>query len=365
MSWLEQKYIGFIGFNLRNFKRKNTDVWQFSCPFCGDSSKNEFKARGYIFPYKNDYKFHCQNCGITRTLVNFLKEQNFNLYNDYLLEKLENSGKKEEASDFQNKITPIRFEHNRHPLFKYKKVNQLAKSHPAKAYIDSRRISENNQSEIFWVPEFKKFINEIIPNKFDPKKIKLGFDEGRLIFPFFNKNKEIFGLQGRSLNPNDAVRYITIMFDETQPRIWGMDKVDKDQIVLMLEGPIDAMGMRNSVASCGGDIFRELNQLDLPKDRTFIVYDNEPRHPDTNKKMSSAISRGYHVCFWPNTVTQKDVNQMVTEHFKGRNPSSQEITAYGEEIRDLLIKSAAFGIDAEIKMAEWSKTNRKNMINEK
>lgn len=361
MSWLEQKYIGFVGTNLRNFKRKNTDIWQFSCPFCGDSSKNEFKARGYIFPHKNDYKYHCQNCGITRTLANFLKEQNPNLYNEYLLEKLENSGKKDEALDFRTKITPIRFEHNRHPLFKYKKVSQLPKTHPAKAYIDSRCISENHQSEIYWVPEFKKFINEIIPEKFDPEKIKLGFDEGRVIFPFFTKDGDVYGLQGRSLNPNDTVRYITIMFDESHPRMWNFEKVDKNQIILVLEGPIDAMAMWNSMASCGGDLFRELNQLGVPKEMTLIVYDNEPRHPDTIKKMKTAIARGYPVCFWPETVPYKDVNQMVTEHFKGRNPSSQEIIMYGEEIRDLLIKSALSGIDAELKLAEWSKTNRKNM----
>ena len=361
MSWLEQKYIGFIGTNLRNFKRKNTDNWQFSCPYCGDSTKNEFKARGYIFPHKNELKFHCQNCGITRSFVNFLKEQNHSLYNEYLIEKLENQGKKEEAFEFKTKFTPIRFEHNRHPLFKYKKVSELSKNHPAKTYIDSRRISNYHQSEMFWVPEFKSFINEIIPEKFDPKKIKMGFDEGRVIFPFFGKDRDVYGLQGRSLNPNDVVRYITIMFDENHPRMWNVEKIDKTIPVLTLEGPIDAMGMRNSVASCGGDIFRELNQLDIPKENTIVVYDNEPRHPDTLKKMKTAITYGYPVCFWPETVSQKDVNQMVTDHFKGRNPSDQEITIYGEEIRDLIIKSSLSGIDAELKMAEWSKTNRKTM----
>ena len=44
----------------------------------------------------------------------------------------------------------------------------------------------------------------MIPDKLD-EKIK----EARLIIPFIDENKNFFGYQGRSLDPNSKIRYIT------------------------------------------------------------------------------------------------------------------------------------------------------------
>jgi hypothetical protein len=45
----DSKYVRLISSRLRNFKQKKDYLWNFSCPFCGDSQKNKTKARGYAF----------------------------------------------------------------------------------------------------------------------------------------------------------------------------------------------------------------------------------------------------------------------------------------------------------------------------
>jgi hypothetical protein len=42
-----------------------------------------------------------------------------------------------------------------------------------------------------------------------------------------------------------------------------------------------------------------------------VVYDNEPRSPETKKKLDKAIINGYSVCVWPSNLVHKDVNDMI------------------------------------------------------
>ena len=72
---------------LQLFKKKN-NVYNFRCPYCGDSKKDKFKARGYLLEKKGNYNYFCHNCGISRKFSKFLQENNGELYQQYILEKL-------------------------------------------------------------------------------------------------------------------------------------------------------------------------------------------------------------------------------------------------------------------------------------
>ena len=74
MSYIDQKYISLASASLQLFKKKKADLYNFRCPYCGDSQKKRNKARGYIFLVKNDYVYKCHNCGMGRTFTNFLKD---------------------------------------------------------------------------------------------------------------------------------------------------------------------------------------------------------------------------------------------------------------------------------------------------
>ena len=54
--YIDSKFLRLISSRLRNFKQKKDYLWNFSCPFCGDSAKNKTKARGYVFQKGRDRK---------------------------------------------------------------------------------------------------------------------------------------------------------------------------------------------------------------------------------------------------------------------------------------------------------------------
>ena len=47
--YIEQKYLLIASSQLQLFKRKGDFLFNFRCPFCGDSQKNRSKARGFVF----------------------------------------------------------------------------------------------------------------------------------------------------------------------------------------------------------------------------------------------------------------------------------------------------------------------------
>ena len=92
MSYLDVKYIQLVSSRLTLFSRKKADLYNFRCPYCGDSQKRKNKTRGYLFKIKNNFVFKCHNCGMGRTLANFLKDQDTLLHDQYVMEKFKDGG---------------------------------------------------------------------------------------------------------------------------------------------------------------------------------------------------------------------------------------------------------------------------------
>ena len=74
--YIEQKYLLLASSQLQGFKKKGDYVYNFRCPYCGDSQKSKSKARGFFFPKENNLIYKCHNCGKGASLKNFLKNYN-------------------------------------------------------------------------------------------------------------------------------------------------------------------------------------------------------------------------------------------------------------------------------------------------
>jgi DNA primase len=191
-----------------------------------------------------------------------------------------------------------------------------------------------------------------MPDKFDDLK----FDEPRLIIPFKNDRGDMIGLQGRSFNPDAKLRYITLMVDENYPKIYGVDALDTRDTIYVFEGPIDSMFIPNSIASAGGDIISELPRLMLDKTQYVVIYDNEPRNIHTVRKMEKAIDAGYTVCIWPDTITQKDVNDMIKAEVTDTSFTNTElINRIANRLRKVIDQNAHSGLAAKLKLTAWRK----------
>jgi len=307
MDWIENKYLMAVSGRLDKFKRKSGNVFNFRCPICGDSETHKGKTRGYIYEKKGKSLFHCHNCTATMSLPNFIKTIDQVLYNEMQLEKLrgEKTPEQTEFESFVEKMKkPVFLKSG--PLKGLKKVSQLSPDHRVKKLVDTRKIPTPYHAKLFSCPNFRNFTNSLIPGKFDTDSLQK--DETRLLIPFFDQNKNVHAYQGRALGQS-AVKYITIVLDETVPKVYGLDTANFDRNVYVLEGPIDSMFVPNSIATAGGDLVSAISSF--PKEKLVIVYDNEPRSRDTIKKLDKAIMQGYNIVIWPENLEHKDINDMV------------------------------------------------------
>ena len=87
MSYIDSKYLNIIGPQLLQFKKKGDFLWNFRCPYCGDSHKSRTKARGFVYRKKNDLFYKCHNCGVGKTLGNLIKEVDSKVHKDYIMER--------------------------------------------------------------------------------------------------------------------------------------------------------------------------------------------------------------------------------------------------------------------------------------
>ena len=289
------------------FQKKSATAYNLRCPACGDSKKNKMKARGYFYQKEGNWYYDCKNCHHGATVASFMKEFCSELYNEYTLELLrENSGEKA-ATLFpseEKKIAPVTVAS---PLKKLKKISQLHHDHPAKLYITSRKIPAKYHAKLYYCPDFTTWVNEQIPGKLAEHHK----NDKRIIIPFLDENGRYFGCQGRSLSP-DGIRYISIITDDTKPKVFGLDTVDWSEQVYAVEGPFDSMFIPNTIAACGSDIPSVLNKLDIEdRSKVTIIFDNEKRNLQIIRIIEDAIEAQYNMCLWPLHIEEKDINDMV------------------------------------------------------
>lgn len=337
MSWLESKYIGIISTRLRNFKRKSGDLYNFSCPICGDSSRDQKKARGFIYLKGGEYRYTCHNSCGTMKIDKFFKLTDENVYHDYRMERLLNDKPLEQKKD--PILDPSKPKYvTTTALSKLKKVSQLKHDHFARRYVDGRLIPTAMHHRIFYCKQFMEWTNTIIPGKFNEHALR--HDGPSLVIPFVNKDERMHAFQGRYFEGD--VRYVTIITDESVPKIWGLDRYDRGNRGYVLEGPIDAMFLPNAVATAGGTEISTLRMLNT--ENLVVCFDNEPRSRDTVKKIDKSIRAGYKVCIWPDGLAQKDVNDMVTEG--GMTPNN---------VRELIDRNTFSGLGATLRLNDWKK----------
>lgn len=340
MNWIDQKYISLISVRLQRFTNRNGS-FNFRCPICGDSQKSKTKSRGWIYVKDNKAKFFCHNCNAAMSLGNFIKTLDDSLYSDYKFERFKETGFKtskfEEIESFTSKLKTPDFVADT-AFKKAIKVSSLSEDHPVKKYIVKRRIPFAQHFKLFYVKEFYAFVNEFIPDKFNEKALE--HDEARLVIPFFDENKKLFGFQGRVLGGN-STKYITIMLDESKRKLYGLDTVDLRETTYVFEGPIDAMFIPNSIATAGSDLV--LGVRGLNTENMVVVYDNERRSVHTVKKIESAIDSGFKVCIWPDSIVQKDINDMV---LAGMKP---------DYLKALIDENTFSGLRANMEFNSWKR----------
>ena len=320
---------------LQRFKKTGDFLYNFRCPYCGDSQKNRTKARGFVFRKEANLIYKCHNCGKGASFQNLLKHLDPKIYDEYIFERYRKDRVNKELSGKLN-FTQPNFMKGPSPLKSLKKISSLKHNHPVKRFVDERKIPTTTHFELFFAPKFYSWVNTFIPNKFP----SLEGDHPRLVIPFFDEDNKMFAFQGRAFG-NEKPKYITLKLDPDRNKIYGLNRVDKSQHILVVEGPIDSLFLDNCLAVAGSSNFAK----DIPKENTTIIFDNERRNREILIQVKQIIDKGYSVVLWPDDVQEKDINDMI---LSGKTK---------DQIQTTIKNNTYQGSMAKMKFATWRKVD--------
>jgi transcription elongation factor Elf1 len=335
--YVDKKFVSLLSPKLKNFKQRGEFLWNFSCPVCGDSLKNKTKARGYIYKKKEHFFFMCHNCHTSTTFQKFLKMEDPMLYREYVLESFvqSNTSNNINVADFMTKPT---FDIPEAPrsilLTDAQSINGLSSYHPARQYLENRKVPLDN---LYYVEDFAEFVKNLFPDY-----SKMLYKEPRIIIPFKDKDGNLLGIQGRAIDRDSKIKYITIKANENTPKIFGWNGLDTSKTVYVVEGPIDSLFLNNCVATMDAALYTAPRTIGIDKDYIF-VYDNEPRNKQIVSNIRKTIDLGYRVCIWPDTIKEKDINEMV---LSGLSPSI---------LQHIIDINTHEGLHATMNLNQWSK----------
>ena len=322
MDLVDAKYIGLVSSRLKKFKRVKANLFNFRCPICGDSQKQKNKARGYIYPIKNNMNYKCHNCGASLSFNNFLKQVDTTLHKQYTLEKF-----KEGHTGRNFVVEEPKFEFSK-PVFKKSfDLPKASSNSVASDYLTKRKL---NPDKFYFADKFMEWTNSQ-KQTFDT----ILRDESRIVIPMYDEDKNLIGFQGSALGKS-FTKYITVMLDDEAPKAYGLDSIDKTSTVYITEGPFDSTFICNSIAMCGADADISSWGISDP----VWIYDNEPRNREIVSRIQRTINNGGRVVIWPTNIEEKDINDMVLA---------------GHDVMSMLESNTHSGLEAKIKFNNWKR----------
>ena len=326
---LDLKYVALAGSYLTLFKKTKEGHYNFRCPYCGDSKQDNTKCRGWFYPRNGKIKYKCFNCDHTeKSILNFLKKQIPELYTKYLLEIMKDK-KPKKVKEYKNKKVNKFKERMEYRPSKYFDV--IEEGSDAWVYLLNRGIED--MSGIYFTDKFKQVTNSIVPNKFSNEN-----EHGSqyVVFPLLNENGIMFGYQGRCITPcKKAFRFITIVFDTDELRIYGREKIDWDKTVYVVESPIDSLFLKNCVALCGAS-----NNTRLPYKDIVYFLDSDTRNNEIVGMIKKVIDNGFKTVILPREYSGMDINDLYLE---------------GYDVQELIDKYTFQGTKARLEIAKWSR----------
>jgi len=333
--------VPLIQYKLQNFKKVNRNLYNFSCPICGDSKKNKSKTRGYIYPnpHAKTLWYKCFNCLYHKPYIYFLKDVDNALYEEVMLKTFVSKNTSKKEMDFSVDLDKLEFNEDFIEPSILASIMEpilcLPPNHKARVYIESRKLPTIKLNDIYFVENIKD-----IEQLSDKYKDKMTDGESRIGLPYRNREGQVIGISLRSLQVEHPIKYLHLKFHERYPLIYNIENVDLSKRVYALEGQFDSMFFQNGIAASGSAFSRVCEVV--PVGQCTYIHDNEPRHKDTLKAIDKSIKSGYSVALLPHSIKSKDINGMIL---------SGEVKQ--EELKGIVDKHTYRGLEANLRFAEW------------
>jgi len=330
---IDHKYAQMISHKLLLFKRKSERVYNFRCPFCGDSQKNKLKARGYLFEKSGGLIYKCHNCDVGTNLGKLVELVDPGLAKSYRLESYKD---RVTANTEVDTFVIPKTVTERPPIIldeMLPRLDQLPSHHRAVEYAKARNIPKERWNDLYYARDFKQL--ETLNPAYEGR---LASDE-RLVIPFRREDGLLTGVTGRAMG-NSSLRYATLRITD-DPLIYGLDRVARGKTIYVTEGPIDSMFLSNAIAAGGTDFARAL--YNVTGENVVLIFDNQPRNKQVVKRVESFAQRGYAMVIWNASWNYKDINDAILSGLS----SSQ--------VEHILNKTTFKGLALKLAIRDWKK----------
>lgn len=336
--FLDIKYAKIVGVQHERFKTKAESPYhgQCRCKICGDSKKSKTLSRFHFREHTQTVFVKCFNCGYTNSLANYMKMYFPGEYSEYIFERYRKDVNTSPVITTSSEVIPEIIEVCDALDLPY--VKDLPDGHFVKTYVESRKLPDYpfQFAEDFF--EFSSQYKKDLDETARPK-----YPEARLIIPFFDRKGRVFAYQGRDMSGTSSAKYLTITVDKSVPKIFGIDRANFRQPILIVEGPIDSLFLPNCLASVNASLVATARKLEtiVPRKNITLIFDNEPRNEVIVDGYQQAIKDGYKIVIWPKEVAKyKDVNDLV---LAGYDPYK------------IINKNTYSGLTAQMELSNWKK----------
>ena len=337
---------GFLGYIPGVGQRR-----RFNCPVCYADGKSEPKSMVVIESVRADcivlycHRASCPSRALSKTgggirLATYLRHFQPDVYENYRAALQAEargiapkppaavpappvSSERHSAADPETLLAFIRSE--------LPSAFSLAEDHPARLYVERRRLPERHRDLLLWDDAFNHTAFLL-----DGQDRRPG---ARLVIPYLDvTGKKLTAILGRSIQPDVQPKYLAAKVDPDSSLIFGLDRVDPDQRVLVLEGPLDSLFLDNAAAVTGTALTKAAEFL--PKEQLVLVYDNQAKIAD---HMIRAAQDGFRVAVWwfQGGEGKKDINDLV---MAGNDP---------EKLAALLVENSFTGTEAIRRIWRW------------
>jgi hypothetical protein len=315
--------------NLEQFKEAQKNHFNFRCPFCGDSQKSKTKKRGWLIPTPDHQGlfFNCFNCHESvGGMFFFIQRLNKSLLREYNKENFEekNGFKQIQTVEQVTKIIP-----KNDTVKNIQTIDSLPAGHIARTYVERRRIDSKYWHDTYYTDNYKKWIVEnYLPEKYQNTE----YIDERIVFPLYTQQGELIGLQGRSLDPNNEVRYLTVKIKDTNHVLcYNFNRINIVDNIYFVEGIFDCLVINNSVAMLKSNFNLDFIKQRFNSSKVIFIFDNEPRNIQTVKNYDQISSiEDFGLFIWPKKFTSsiKDLNELAVKNNWNQDQVTEFVNRY-------------------------------------
>lgn len=321
------RYLNYIGLEKL---RKSGNNWYCKCPYCKRNGEKVKDSKFYILCNNERVTVYCHKCGTSKSFYKFLEE-----FSPSVLESIKAEiylGKKPDIS-----TAPVKVEEKIVTGIEAKLKTRLRNHPESLAYAQKRKLPEDFIDTLYFEDNYVDFLfqNMLIEVAIDKKR------DPRIVIPYVNENGEWTHIQGRTILPNDKLRYLTITLIENEPKIWGLDRINKSNTVYVTEGVFDAIYVKNGIAFGSAYADPEILKRKGIKDVVYCLDHDIETNVALRKAATKYLDTGARLFFFPKSISSecKDFNDLI---LKGWTK---------ERIMELIESNTFGGLAAKAKLA--------------